>query len=1006
MGEKLDPESMRGLLSRYFAGIERALDNHGGTAEKYIGDAVMAIFGMPTVREDDALRAVRAAAEIRAHAAELHGEATQRFGVPFGVHIGVHTGVVVSGTGGDRRDRLLTGDAANVTARLEQGAGAGEILLGPVTYSLVRDWVDVEPPRRLDLKGKAERVTAFPLVEVRSIRRESERQGAVFVGRVRELNAIQADLEAVTGSRRPRAIAVVGDAGVGKSALVARAVSQAPDALLLQGRCLPYGEDITFWPLAEMVISLAAPGRNTRPEEVLKSLELFSPDDHEAASAVAQLAGVVPSTVPARELFAASRRFIEVLAAERLVVVEVDDVHRASGLLLNFLKHLVRYASAGVLVIVVGRPEMLSTNEVTEFIEAAGASTITLEPLDETESRTLMHTVAGASGLPSALTHRVFAGGEGNPLFTVETIRMLVDAGTLKRRNGAWEVTGDLDTDFPPTIAAILETRLGLLDELDRNHAERASVMGQVFLFDALVSLTDEGSDEVRQRLGSLNAAEVIEAIQETDGDAFGFRHVLLRDAAYRTSLKSLRAQMHERFARWLQGQPNAAQVSGIIGAHLERAFHIRKELGLPQDAERQLATEAAVVLGQAGWAAYRMADIRSARDTFLRASAISREGAEPRVRSAWLPQLASALAESGYLDRAVEVIGDAEVLAHEEGDDRLAKLASLARVEIEWNEPPKDWAERSRAVLSEAIGFFERTDDYAGLAWSCNLSSNIHLYLGAAASSLQAAQAAVRNAKAGGFYRATYVAAIVRALMYGPMNVKEALQECSELAADARTMPMARAHLLYATGAFAGMLGDFDVGRDQISEGAQIERELGWEVSSAMSEAELLADLELLSGAPDAADAVIAPALTLLIERGAFDYASTLAAIRSRILAALGQHDASLDAGALARLHASDDDVVTQVVVRGGLARATAASGDGNQALQLAREGVNLARTTDHANLIAESFRDQGETLSLLGDRQAALAAFEAATEHFRAKGNVAGLARLREAAERVAGE
>lgn len=259
MGEKLDSEAVREVMSRYFDEMKAALERHGGTVEKYIGDAIMAVFGLPRVHEDDALRAVRAAAEMRDHLAALNDELEERWGVTVGNRTGVNTGEVVAGdptTG----QRLVTGDTVNTAARLEQAAPTSQVLLGDTTYRLVRHAVEVEEVEPLELKGKAERVPAYRLVEVREAETIDRRRDSPLVGRERELDLLSGELAAATRDRSCRMVTIVAQAGVGKSRLIEEfgRSATASDARLLRGRCLPYGRGITFWPLVEIVRGAAA----------------------------------------------------------------------------------------------------------------------------------------------------------------------------------------------------------------------------------------------------------------------------------------------------------------------------------------------------------------------------------------------------------------------------------------------------------------------------------------------------------------------------------------------------------------------------------------------------------------------------------------------------------------------------------------------------------------------------------------------------------------------------
>src|SRR5580765_3838092 len=252
LGERLDSEALREVMTRYFDEMRGALERHGGTIEKYIGDAVMAVFGLPRIREDDALRAVRAAAEMRRRLAVLNDELETRWGVRLANRTGVNTGEVVAGDP-TADQRLVVGDTVNVAARLEQAATENEVLVGEPTYRLVRDAVEVEPVEPLELKGKAQRVPAYRLISVKSVEEVDRRRDSTLVGRTEELETLASELELVRSGGATRTVTLLAQAGVGKSRLIdefARSVGEVP---VLRGRCLPYGRGITFWPVVDIV---------------------------------------------------------------------------------------------------------------------------------------------------------------------------------------------------------------------------------------------------------------------------------------------------------------------------------------------------------------------------------------------------------------------------------------------------------------------------------------------------------------------------------------------------------------------------------------------------------------------------------------------------------------------------------------------------------------------------------------------------------------------------------
>ena len=419
LGERLDPEALRRVMGRYFGVMTEAIERHGGTVEKFIGDAVMAVFGIPATHEDDALRAVRAAADMQEGLLRLNKELERDQGATLTCRIGVHTGEVVAGDA-SLRQALVTGDAVNVAARLEQGAPPGEALISDATLRLVRDAVLVEEVDPLDAKGKTEPVPAHRLVGVHEgAAGVARRLDAPMIGRERPLEQLTRAFDEVEADRICHLFTVLGPAGVGKSRLVQEAIDRIGDrAAVLRGRCLSYGEGITYWPLVEIVRGALGPDGEADPDLSSAIATALSPDPAAAAIAarVAQLVGTTSDvSIPAEEIAWAIRRFFEVLAAARPLVVAVDDLHWAEPGLLDLLDHVADLSrDAPILLVCMARPELLD-----ERPDWGGgklhATTAALEPLSQTESTSLIDNLLGSDALDSAARAPDPGGGGGQP---------------------------------------------------------------------------------------------------------------------------------------------------------------------------------------------------------------------------------------------------------------------------------------------------------------------------------------------------------------------------------------------------------------------------------------------------------------------------------------------------------------------------------------------------------------------------------------------------------------
>ncbi len=459
---------MRNALERYFDAMRAIVEGHGGTVEKFVGDAVLAVFGIPKVHEDDALRAVRAAVAMREELTRLRPE----LGVELRARIGINTGEVVTGEG----DTFATGDTMNVAARLEQWAEPDEILIGASTEQLVSDAVHVEALEPLPLKGKAEPVAAFRLLEVLGGDRSARRLMGPFIGRRAELERLIDEFALTVGEGSCRLVAVTGEAGVGKSRLVHELASQVEgDARLLIGRCLSYGEGITYWPLRDVVHQLA--GVEPLPE-LTRLL-----GDAAVAETVAGAIGAASSAATSGEIQWSVRRLLETLAAERPLVLVLDDLHWAEPAFLDLVDYLRDFIrSAPILLVGTGRPELL------EARPGWRSSALELSPLSDLDAAELVDGLT--SGFTDDLSKRVVESAEGNPLFVEQFCAMAEESGELA---------------VPPSIQGLLAARIDQLPAAERAVAECGAIEGRLFHRGSVDELSEAPArPEVAARLSSL----------------------------------------------------------------------------------------------------------------------------------------------------------------------------------------------------------------------------------------------------------------------------------------------------------------------------------------------------------------------------------------------------------------------------------------------------------------------------------------------------------------------
>jgi class 3 adenylate cyclase len=667
LGEKLDPESLRRVITGYFEAMKEALERHGGTVEKFIGDAVMAVFGIPKVREDDALRAVRAAVEMRTALERLNERLEARWGVRLRARTGVNTGEVIAGEA-SLGQGLVTGDAVNVAARLEQAAGPGEVFIGERTFELVRGDVWVEPVPPLDLKGKSEPVPAYRLIDVAAQAVEVERRlDSPLVGREHELASLREAFERAVARRACELVTVVGPAGVGKSRLAQEfAGALRGSATIVAGGCLSYGEGLTFWPLRQVVEGLAGTDDGESSEEAQAKIARLLPADDDTAAIVGHVAGALGLSDAAahpQETFWAVRKLLEAAAGAQPLVVLFEDVHWGEPTFLDLIEHVAAtIADAPVLIVATARADLVDTRPALTG-GTPGTARVELEPLDDEDSRVLIEHLLGDAGVAPDLSRRVFTAAEGNPLFVEELVRMLVDEQRLERDESGVSMAGDAAAvSVPPTIHALLAARLDRLDPAERAVVEAAAVVGRSFGGGAVLELRGgDDRSELDRHLDALVDKQLIQAEEArfAGEGTFSFKHSLLRDVAYEGILKEHRTELHERFADWLErtAGERVGEYEEILGYHLERAHRYLTELAPADPRGDELAVRAAARLGSSGRRALARGDIGPAVSLLERAVSLLPEH-DPARRDLDV-KLGIALAEIGQLTRADALLHD-----------------------------------------------------------------------------------------------------------------------------------------------------------------------------------------------------------------------------------------------------------------------------------------------------------------------------------------------------------
>ncbi|MEW5990353.1 MAG: adenylate/guanylate cyclase domain-containing protein [Chloroflexota bacterium] len=1015
LGEALDPEAVREVEARYFEAMRTPLLAHGGTLEKYIGDAIMAVFGFPKVREDDALRAVRAAHGMQRALAALNVELEREYGVTLANRTGVNTGPVVANSDPNANQQIVTGDTVNVAARLEQSAPAQEVLIGELTYQLVRDHVDVETVEPLELKGKAERVPAYRLVDVRAAASEVPDDAAgrgaptLFVGRAAELARLSEALDEVEEFGVCRIRVVVGDAGVGKSRVVREfRMRVAERARVLRGRCLPYGDGITFWPLVEMVREAASIEAQDSPAQAVEKIASLvgveartSDEGAGITERVAAAVGLSTARFPVAELFWGVRKLLEGLARARPLVLAVEDIHSAEPTFLELLDHLVESVrGAPILVVASARLELQEAH--AEWWDAQAANRILVRPLREADSGRLIGAVLAGGEIDDAVRARIVAAAEGNPLFVEQVVSMLLDAGSLRRDGDRWVSTEDAaELAVPPSINALLAARLDHLAREERAVIEPASVIGLVF---ATAAVTELVPDVIRTSVGghlmTLARKRFVRPNTTEDDDAYRFSNLLIRDTAYGALLKRARATLHERFVAWAERvnreRGREQEFEEILGYHLEQAYRYRTDLGRVDDEGREIGRRGATKLSGAGRRAFARGDTPAACTLLRRAVALLDE-TDP-LRMELLPELAEALTENGSFEEAKVVVAQSVTLAERLEDARAATRTTLARVALELYTAETVDTEAALGSVGAAIDLLTGLDDQANLARAWRLLMFIHGTSGRYDLAADAAVKVADHARTAGDARLVGLGAMGYAAtaLHGPTPVADAIRRCEALSAEVLGDRKAEAIISGVLAVLHAMEGEFDRARRLYERGREMLADLGPSVTAASTSVDW-SRVEILAGDPAAAEAGLRADFAALDALGERYFRSTVAALLGQALYLQDRLDEADSFTLLAAELADADDAYSQAAWRSARAKLLARSGDVAAAIAMAHEAVAIAGGTLDLDQHADTLVDLAEVHRIGGDDEAAGPPLREALERYESKGDRVSAERVR---------
>jgi class 3 adenylate cyclase/tetratricopeptide (TPR) repeat protein len=985
--ERVDAESSRSVIGRYHAMLQEEVDAHGGTVAKFIGDGMLAFFGIPEVAEDDADRAVAAAAAMQRRFGAFAAEVSERHDEALTFRIGVNSGELVIGDG----DADVVGDALNVAARLEKACAPGRVLVGEPTWRLTRGAYGFEPLGEVTVAGRAEPVSAHVLLDDGGGRTE---EATPFVGRDRELARLRAALDEAVDRRTARFVTVIGPPGVGKTRL-SRELEQSVvgEATILHTACERSGA-ATFAPVVDLIRPTVGLVDGADDEATrVKLAEIVPPEEPERERIVDGLAGIVGvgEVRSTEEAFWSVRRLVESLASTQPLVLVIDDIQWAEALLLDLLEHLAEWvADAPVLIVGLARPELRDLRPALAEQGRRVADVIVLDGLDAEATAQLADRMLGGDGLPAELLARLPASTDGNPLFVRELVRMLVDEEIIRRDGDTWRLTVDVEAvEVPPTIRSLLAARIERLPVAERTVLERASVIGADFTLGGLRALV-EVPDSVEGHLERLRRRDLVEPTGAYWGDdpQYRFHHVLIRDAVYGRLLKETRAELHQRIGEWTEAA--ASRVVGehgpAVAHHYELAHDYLGQLGALDDHGRGLGRRAADLLTIASRRALARDDLVAAESLATRALACLPAG-DGEARADLLLLACEAVLASGDLAPAAALVDQLSLLGAD--DDRLDAWADTFRAQL-IDLTDSERLDEAEALAVGAIERFTSTGDASGRAKAHLVRAGLLARRGQVADSEAELDRALGAAREAGDQRrlVAVLGVAPAAALWGPSPVVRAGGRCLDVIRLLRitaASPAVEATSTRHQAVLEALRGRLGTARSLLGESRSTVEELG--LRRDLMEVELFTGLvALLDHAPDVAEGHLRTAHEGLTEMGVDSDATTAAAYLARALLTLGRLD---EAEALAAGASAGQGLKAGIAWRALRSRLLAAGGDTDAAVRLAEEAVAIAAGTDLLLDHADAWAALADVRRAAGDESAASDAQAEADRLYGLKGS-----------------
>jgi DNA-binding SARP family transcriptional activator len=967
---EVDPESASRPTESLLDRIRSIVLAHGGTAHQAMGEGIVAIFGLPVVHEDDPRRAMRAALQIRS-VVKAGGD-----GGPMSFSAGLATGEVVTRQTPNTPTRVV-GDVEALAGGLAQAAHAGEVLLSDTSRVLLRQFAEVGPAEQIGIADRPRPVTASRLIAERQDRVDAHlRFDSPLVGRQRELAQLSRALDEVIEDQACQLFTLLGPAGAGKSRLVHEFLGSVRDgARVFRGRCLPYGEQATLWPISEVVRQAAGIGDGDDAAAAYRKIAaLVSQADRPSLMAehLASAIGIEASSSTSDATDWAIRSLFNGLARDRPLVLVFDDVQWGEPAFLDLVEYLADTArDVPILFLCIARTELLDVRPGWSGGKL-NATSVLLRPLGGDDVAHLLANLLGGLPVSPGLTNKIADAAEGNPLFVEEFLAKLVEDGLVRRDDEGWVATVDLaGVPAPGSIMALLAARLGQVPPAERSILERASVVGKVFSRSALDQLVGGLAQDVETSLAMLVRRELIrrDAPAADIPDTYRFKHILIRDAAYAGLAKTERIKLHERLADWLArgATLNRALDDEVIGGHLEQAYRYRTDLG-PADAQAAaVGRRAAVRLAAAGRHAHVRGDSRTARTLFERATDLLAADSPERLRL--LVDQVESEEDDGDFAAAQMTLYELSERAARLGQEQMRWQALLAGIRLDYLRG----LEPDLAMAQSAVHYFERTGDDRALGSAWYAVAEIDLQDGRLAAARRSFERAAHHAELGGDLhgQATYRNEIASVDLEGPATVTTALETATALLSWARAtgQPATEAIAIAHHARLRAMEGDFPEARRLLGVAIGLTEDVGFRVGSIGNIPRWIGRVEWLAGDYAAAEAGLRQGYEAAERLAAHSSIAFLGGELARVVYLQGRLDEAHNVTLTAERYDSGRWVVTGILWRGVRAMILARRGEAPAAIAMAEKAVAAAAATDLLWIHGRALEDMAEVL-LLSDR------------------------------------